>query len=104
MPKYGDLNNKDQDTCVNNSQNSYNTSQVARELQLYYYVHFWTNTLEKGMTPPLISPAYGFNSILVLLQGWFCFNQLLIFLLSMPVPYSLPKICIFTKPLHSGRI
>ena len=28
------------------------------ELQSHYYIHFWTNTLEKGMNP-LILPAMG---------------------------------------------
>ena len=29
------------------------------KLQLRYYVHFWANTLGKGMMNPLILPAMG---------------------------------------------
>ena len=40
------------------------------KLQLNYYVHFWTNTVGKGMNPsyPL---SYGLNSITAaILYGW----------------------------------
>ena len=38
--------------------------------QLLYYIHFWTNTLGKGMKT-FIAPGYGLNSITtVLLQRW----------------------------------
>ena len=41
------------------------------ELQSPWYVHFRTNTLEKGMNP-LIHPSYGLNSpTTVLLPKWF---------------------------------
>ena len=40
------------------------------ELQSRYYVHFWTNTLEKGMKPLILS-IYGLNNTTsVLLKGW----------------------------------
>ena len=39
------------------------------ELQLYYCIHFWTNTLGKGMN--LLILHYGLNSATaVLLKGW----------------------------------
>ena len=39
------------------------------ELQSLYYIHFWTNTLGKGMNP-IYPPSYGLNSITsVLLKG-----------------------------------
>ena len=34
------------------------------ELQLFYYVYFWTNTLGKSMKP---IPSYGLNSITTVL-------------------------------------
>ena len=41
----------------------------STELQSHYYVHIWTNTLEKGMN--LILPSYELNSVTaVFLQGW----------------------------------
>ena len=41
------------------------------ELKFQYYIHFWTKTLEKGITSPSTS-SYVLNSITaVLLQGWF---------------------------------
>ena len=40
------------------------------ELQLRYYVHFWTNIFEKGMNH-LIPHSYELNNtITVFLQGW----------------------------------
>ena len=39
--------------------------------KLRYYVHFWINTLGKGMNPSY-PPSYGLNSItVVFLQVWF---------------------------------
>ena len=41
------------------------------ELQSHYYVHFWTNTLGKGMYPFIPPPIYELDSTTaVLLQGW----------------------------------
>ena len=38
-------------------------------LQLCKYIHFWTDTIEKGMDPPYL-PSYWLNHITaVLLQG-----------------------------------
>ena len=37
-------------------------------LQSHYYVHFLTNTLEKGMEP-LYPPSYGLNSTTTVLLG-----------------------------------
>ena len=37
------------------------------KLQSCHWIHFQTNTLEKGMNP-LIPPSYGFNSIYAVLQ------------------------------------
>ena len=40
------------------------------ELQLRYYVHFWTDTLGNGMDPPY-PPSYRLNKAgAVLLEGW----------------------------------
>ena len=40
------------------------------ELPLYYWIHFWVNTI-MNVTKPLIAPSYGLNSsTTVLLQGW----------------------------------
>ena len=39
------------------------------ELQSHYYVHFRTNTLGKGMTPPY-SPNYGLNNTTAVVEGW----------------------------------
>ena len=39
------------------------------ELQSGYYIHFWTNTLRKGMNP-LFPTIYGLNSNTVVIQGW----------------------------------
>ena len=35
------------------------------KLQLHYYVHFWTNALEKGMNS-FIPASYGLNSIMTI--------------------------------------
>ena len=41
------------------------------KLQSCYYVHFWTNTLGKGMNH--LMPHYGLiSTTAVLLQGWLC--------------------------------
>ena len=37
-------------------------------LQSRYYVHFWANTLGKGMNPPS-PPSYRLNSTTTVLQG-----------------------------------
>ena len=39
------------------------------KLQYFYYIHFWTNTLQKS--EPSYTSMYGLNSITAfLLQGW----------------------------------
>ena len=44
---------------------------IEFELRSRYYIHFWTNTIGKGMNS-LIPQAMGLFSITaVLLQGWF---------------------------------
>ena len=49
----------DCDVVVNNS-----------KIQSHYYIHFWANTLMKGINP-LIPPSYGLNSTTtVLLEVW----------------------------------
>ena len=39
------------------------------ELQTCYCVHFWTNTVGKGMKPPY-PPSYWLNSTTTVLKGW----------------------------------